>query len=432
MRSKRIITLLLVLSFTLTLLSSCSETESNNVEQPDNTVVSDSKDDTNDALYDVGYKLEKPSEDMQKKFAEEYRIYRNYEYDYPIVAIEYWLGSFGDIGFLFVLDGGLLYTDRVWTDMVADYSFKYGSSQSIKVWVDKKFLSLREAYNQKLIDDEKVAKIAEVYAQKQYVKVYESPTSTDVNKEYKLEKPAEDMQKKFAKEYIAFQNYDTNNAPVVAMEYWLGSFGDIGFLFVYDSEVRFTAPTQSKIIAGIKFDYPYTQSIMVWTDKKILTLDEAYRQKLITKDMVVKIAEVYQQNQYIAVYEYSTLDPNHTEFKLEMPTQAVREKFEKEYLATAARDSDGTVAIEYWLGSFGDVGFVWAYEEGVAYPAVYRTDVVADSSFRYSDGHTILVWASEQFLTIKEAYEQNLITKDAVAKLADVWAHKQYIKVIQY
>ena len=252
--------------------------------------------------------------------------------------------------------------------------------------------------------------------------------------EYKLEKPSEELKNKFAEEYIAYKGYDSKNPPTVAIECWLGSYGDIGFLLVYDSQMKFpTGGTRTERVADSKFDYPYGQSILVWADNQFLSLDEAWRKVIITTRMITKIEEVYKQKQYIEVYDYSTLDPSVTEYRLEMPTRAVRERFAGEYSAymkTIYPDSNISGYIKCWLGSFGNIGFVWAFE-GVSYAQMLTTEVVADSKFEYSDSHTIKVWVDGKFLSITKAYEQNLITKEMVAKIAEAWAKKQFLEVVE-
>ncbi len=155
MKLKRIIPFLLVLLLALTMLFACGKT---NDEQTDDTENNE-------------FKLEMPSKELQDKFVEEYSMYFHNSKYYNLVSIRYWLGSFGDVGFVYVFDGGLVYTQAEQIQVVADCRFEYPSGQTIQVWVDEKILSIKDAYEQELITKEMVEKIAEVWAQKQYIEV---------------------------------------------------------------------------------------------------------------------------------------------------------------------------------------------------------------------------------------------------------------------
>jgi hypothetical protein len=110
------------------------------------------------------FKLEMPSQELQERFIDEYVAYRDYDpEDNPIVAIESWYGSFGDIHFLFVFDGQIDYSQAYWTDNVAESSFAYADGQSILVWVNKQFLTMKQAYEQDLITVDMIKTIENVY-----------------------------------------------------------------------------------------------------------------------------------------------------------------------------------------------------------------------------------------------------------------------------
>lgn len=110
------------------------------------------------------------------------------------------------------------------------------------------------------------------------------------------------------------------------------------------------------------------------------------------------------------------------EFVLETPSEELQERFVEEYIAYQKYDPEDhpTVAIERWYGSFGDIHFLFIYHEGWIYHTAHFTDIVADSVFEYPTSQRIKVWVDGQFLSIEDAYEQNLITKEMVATIADI------------
>ena len=111
-----------------------------------------------------------PSKELQERFINEYKAFRaqkphNEEYLDPkfFIGIDRWYGSFGDIHFLFVLDGNLCYLDVHTTDDIADCSFSYPNSRRIMVWVNGQFLSIETAYKQNLITKNMVETIANIH-----------------------------------------------------------------------------------------------------------------------------------------------------------------------------------------------------------------------------------------------------------------------------
>ena len=149
--------ILLLLSFTL--LSSCLQRVPGSEGQ---TTESDSE--TDAYPEDLEYTLEMPSQELQERFVNEYVAYQNYDpEDHSTIAIESWYGSFGDIHFLFVFDGQIDYSHAYWTDSVAESSFAYADGQSILVWVNKQFLTMKQAYEQNLITVDMIKTIENVY-----------------------------------------------------------------------------------------------------------------------------------------------------------------------------------------------------------------------------------------------------------------------------
>lgn len=145
---------LALLLLSLSLLVSCTQAHSQTAGNGSETQI---------PLEDLEFVLETPSEELQARFVAEYVAYQKYDpEDHPPVAIESWYGSFGDIHFLFVSDY-LSYAAVCWTDVIAESSFDYNSSQTIQVWVDGQFLKIGDAYEQNLITKEMVATIANIH-----------------------------------------------------------------------------------------------------------------------------------------------------------------------------------------------------------------------------------------------------------------------------
>ena len=110
---------------------------------------------------------------------------------------------------------------------------------------------------------------------------------------YVLEMPSEELQDRFVKEYVAYQNYDSENHPTVAIELWYGSFDDIHFVFVYDGDLLYTQAIWTDTVAGCSFTYRNGHAIKVWVNEQFLSIKEAYEQNLITADMIKVIESIH-------------------------------------------------------------------------------------------------------------------------------------------
>ena len=162
--------ILLLLLFTLVLLSACAQKPSES-DTPETTAPPETSaepvPETN--LDDLQFVLEMPSKELQERFVNEYKAFMAQQYGDAyqnpsfVIEIKYWYGSFGDIHFLFINDILLDYTFMCWTEYVADSSFSYGDGRRVMVWVDGGFLSVTEAYEQNLITENMVKTIANVY-----------------------------------------------------------------------------------------------------------------------------------------------------------------------------------------------------------------------------------------------------------------------------
>ncbi len=121
--------------------------------------------------------------------------------------------------------------------------------------------------------------------------VVESETQP-LDMEFRLEMPSEELQERFVQEYVAYRGLDPEDYPAVNIGHWLGSFGDIHFLDPINDGVTYPAMGWGYVVAGYRFFYP-DGTIQVWVDGQFLEIDDAYEKKLITGDMVARIANVY-------------------------------------------------------------------------------------------------------------------------------------------
>ena len=116
--------------------------------------------------------------------------------------------------------------------------------------------------------------------------------------QFVLEMPSKELQERFINGYKAFmaQQYGDayqNPSFVIEIEYWYGSFGDIHFLFIDDGNLGYLDVHTTDVIADCSFSYPNSRRIMVWVNGQFLSIETAYEQNLITKNMVETIANIH-------------------------------------------------------------------------------------------------------------------------------------------
>lgn len=119
--------------------------------------------------------------------------------------------------------------------------------------------------------------------------------------EYKLEMPSESLQKRLKKEYLLFHKYNIFDPRKIRLQYWYGSFGNVHFVMIDDA--IYPDWHWSDEVAGHVFHYSYGNHITVWVNGQFLRLDEAYDKGLITEEMIEKIAEINNSNEYLKVYK---------------------------------------------------------------------------------------------------------------------------------
>lgn len=182
----------------------------------------------------------------------------------------------------------------------------------------------------------------------------------------------------------------------------------------------------SVTVAGEVFSYGSSFILEAYHDGVFYPLSEAYEKGFVTKEEVALVAERHRTIMRYNGLAVSSEKP--AEFKLEMPSEELQQRFVKEYLAYQHAlypthydlENPPDVAIEYWYGSFGDIHFLFVYDPLKWYSHAEVIEYIAGHRFHYSSSHIMLVWVDGEFRSIKEAYEQNLITEEMVATIANI------------
>ena len=105
--------------------------------------------------------------------------------------------------------------------------------------------------------------------------------------------------------------------------------------------------------------------------------------------------------------------------------KAIEKDFAKnEYANGADPKIDGPWHIEYCYGIYdGCVAVMFSLPSC----GVHWEDEIADSISLYRNSLSILVWKNGSFMSIKEAYDQGMLSKEDVAKIAKIHNNDRYV-----
>ena len=103
-------------------------------------------------------------------------------------------------------------------------------------------------------------------------------------------------------------------------------------------------------------------------------------------------------------------------------------------LETYHADQDGhypginyTVKIHRYYGTYNDAVVIYYAGGGIGYTCAETTDYVAGCKFHYADGNTIKVWKDGDLYVMKSAYEEGVLTKKQVERIAELHKYGGYI-----
>lgn len=233
--------------------------------------------------------------------------------------------------------------------------------------------------------------------------------------EYTLEMPSQELQERFVNEYIAYQKYEPDTHPPFKMVSWYGSYGDIHFLMIEDGDYHDAEWIDR--VADYSFEYSYGNQIKVWVEGRFLNIDDAYVKKFITKDMVAEIADAHDTKSYL--YVNGNLAMNSS-------MEALINQIENNY---SSQDSsfDGVYCVKNYYGVYnGCIPIMFDVPESGALRDVSIADIVV----HYNGGNSIIVWCDGEFLSLNDAYEQNMLTVDHVSLIANLHNNGTYISLI--
>lgn len=247
--------------------------------------------------------------------------------------------------------------------------------------------------------------------------------------QFKLEMPSKELQERFEREYVAYMNYDPENHPTVAIEYWFGSFGDIHFLYVFDGNLMYDCAVWVEVIADNEFVYRSGQRIMVWIDGQFIVFKTAYEQGLITEDMVATIANIHNESSGSPISVYANSEwrpcspppiirtPSNDDYTVELPKEEFLSQIETTYSEYYKNkyNYDTTFRIQKYYGTYDGVTAFVIWGDGIIGDAASYTETIAGYTFTYGGSTRIEIMKNGEFFDMKDAYDKGIITEEYVA-----------------
>ncbi len=307
---------------------------------------------------------------------------------------------------------------------IAGSRFSHGSSFVLLGYHDGVFYPLEEAYEKGFITKEEVAAAAEC---ERKIGRYNGLLATLHKAELSLQLPEEATKEKiedaFRQKGISLPWMDLRDESNFTTEH-LRSYGDLDGCTVL---VQVDPQGEGRTISIADRYYHSRSELTLWGYYKgvLYPLEEAYEKGYISQFNVgVASCRHSDVENYV-----DTVTEDDTGFSLAYPSEEWKAKFRREYIAYKGYDpiNPETRAAVHLYGSYGDIHFVMVNEQNDC--DADWTDCVADYVFQYSKyyrGNEILVWVNGAFLSMKDAYEQDLITKDLVYRVAKMLRYSNY------
>ena len=265
--------------------------------------------------------------------------------------------------------------------------------------------------------------------------------------QFVLEMPSKELQERFVNEYKAFMAQKPHSEEYqdpkffIGIDRWYGSFGDIHFLFIDDGNLSYLAVHTTDDIADCNFSYPDSRRIMVWVNGQFLSIETAYKQNLITKNMVETVANLHNGTigKPIDVINYT----NHDYYGV---SPEVLEAYNKAISSTIHLDArtiakiksdyktqfpDSSITVNnynklqvkpgihiygyFCYGVFENCTVI--FEPGIL-TAISAIEV-AGHIFKYGDLFNLYAYCNGTFYDLKTAYENGYITEAEVGLAAE-------------
>ena len=157
-----------------------------------------------------------------------------------------------------------------------------------------------------------------------------------------------------------------------------------------------------QIVAGITIKHPENRNAVMWKGDKVYSLEDAYNQQLLTKDDIQTIANIANNHWYLTLKAAIKI-----------------EHLEKDELLQVAGSAQ-----EYYYGCYN--GYY-----ALRTNTMFETERILEIDgvvFRFIDmSYIVLCKKGYDQLTLQEAYDQDILSKEDLQKIADIHLYKWYV-----
>jgi len=255
--------------------------------------------------------------------------------------------------------------------------------------------------------------------------ISKAPDASTPTTEDKLEiEPLSDKHSaQIVKEYTNYmkenEKYDPDKYGEFYIEEYCGTYNSADIV-VFSGGMEYDGDGEVRVIAGVRLQYDAGKPIMAYRRGNIYTLEELYSKKLLDRDDFTAIAEIH----------------NKCEFEIESLSEELYEQIINDYTTRLQTENNYDPeeylpfeVIEY-CGTYNGAVAVMLDGGGLSYLAVIVVDEVADVSIHYGSSNQIWLWKDGDFLTVKEAFEQGVLTADNVSEIADIHNGGRYFDIV--
>ena len=297
---------------------------------------------------------------------------------------------------------------------IAGHIFSYGSSFSLTCYHDGVFYPLEEAYEKGLISADEIGIAAERH---RAVMEYNHFSSSYYMAIYQMKfydiSQVDGIEKAFKDKGIPFEWFDIKNSEHYRSDAIriYGTFNGCSILL----QMKPNTEGKTTVVAESYFHSETELNLWAYYDGVLYSLEEAYEKGYLTQRNIGVAAARHNDVQRFLRMVTET-DPIIDLFK---PSEETIQNFYNDYMKFRgySEGNHPSFSLREWYGTTDNISFVTISDSSFGNNHEIQTEIVADFIFTTQYDYPVKVWVNGDFLTLTEAYDQKLITKDMVREV---------------
>ena len=315
------------------------------------------------------------------------------------------------------------------TKEIAGHTFSYGNSFSLTGYHDGVFYSLEEAYEKGFITAEEIGIAAERH---KAVMDYNAFNAAYYMAIYRMKfydiSQVNGIEKAFKDKGIPFEWFDIKNSEHYRSDAIriYGTFNGCSILL----QMKPDTEGKTTVVAESYFHSETELNLWAYYDGVLYSLEEAYEKGYLTQRNIGVAAARHNDVQRFLRMVTET-DPIIDLFK---PSEETVQNFYNDYMKFRgySEGNHPSFSLREWYGTTDNISFVTISDSSFGNNHEIQTEIVADFIFTTQYDYPVKVWVNGDFLTLSEAYDQKLITKDMVREVLFNKIDQKDISVLRY